>query len=115
MDRHIEDRPAPGDARDEGGRSQTAQDNRGPEAEPETTDSLTTILHDQQDAVEAIQEQWRDAVRDVREGVAVIAGAALDWRQVFAEINVLAAGPLSEATTEATRVGAEFGARKAQL
>lgn len=73
---------------------------------------MRDLLHDEKDALQHIREKWGEDVERVREEMADIIRSAADPRDVFVEANVLAADVLAERTTEAARLGYDFGVRK---
>jgi len=75
---------------------------------------MRDILHDEKDALQIIREKWGVALEDVRRDMVTIIRNAEDPRDVFVEANVLAADALAEMTTEAAKIGLEYGEKKAK-
>lgn len=77
--------------------------------------ALRDLLHSEKDALQDIQDRWREHMKNVRQQVADIVDEAEDFEDVMEALNALAADGLASLTTDAAKLGVHFGDRKVKL
>lgn len=75
---------------------------------------MRDLLHDETDALEAIQEEWRATVEDLKRDIRKIGPQTTDMRELLEEVLIRAANSLTEHTTKAVQSGLRFGELRAK-
>jgi hypothetical protein len=76
---------------------------------------MRDTLHDETDALELIQQEWKTKLEEIKSSVLKIAKKSESFEGVMEEINILAADALADLTTKAIKSGVQFGAKRASF